>query len=98
MTKSQLLFITLSSENPDTTVYISNVPPTLTKAHLSKLLEHKIPGTKVRAVRVMMDEKTNRSIGTAFITFENEEDAVLASIHLNGEMIRGKSLEVIPLA
>lgn len=85
-------------ENPETTVYIGNVAPSISKVHIAKLLEHKLPDANVKTIRVMLDETSGRSNGTAFITFSTEEEAVLASIFLNGEPLRGRPLEVLPLS
>ena len=72
-------------------IYISNLHFSVKEDELKQLFEQY--GT-VKSVHLILDKKTKKSKGFAFVEIDNEEDAERAILAINGKDIRGRNTKV----
>ena len=72
-------------------IYISNLHFSVTEQELKQLFE--LYG-EVKSVHLILDRKTKKSKGFAFIEIDNTTDAQKAIDQLNGKEIRGRMTKV----
>ena len=72
-------------------IYISNLHFSVTEKELKQLFE--LYG-EVESVHLILDKKTKKSKGFAFIEIDNTTDAQKAIDQLNGKEIRGRITKV----
>jgi polyadenylate-binding protein len=77
----------------DSTLYITDLNPLMTEAHLFKFFTEYGP---VKSIRVVKDSVTRRSLGYAFVKFTNPEDAKRALEDPQPKFIEGRSIRVLP--
>lgn len=74
-------------------LFLRNLPYTITEDDLTKKFESFGPLTEVS---LPLDKNTNQPIGLAFITFMLPEHAVKAYHELDGKILRGRLLHILP--
>ena len=72
------------------TLYIGNLAYTAVEEDLEQAFE---PFGEIEDIKLMRDRETDRSRGFAFITFENELEAVAAMV-MDGKDVAGRSIRV----
>lgn len=74
-------------------LHVDNVSSRVTKSDLKKLFEEY---GQVARVKLVIDPKTRKSLGRGFVEFIDEHDAYRAYEELNGNLWRGRKLEIEP--
>jgi RNA recognition motif-containing protein len=74
-------------------IYISNLHFSISEAELKQLFEQY---GKVLSLRLILDKKTKKSKGFAFIEMENDDEAQNSITTLNGKEIRGRIVKLSP--
>lgn len=73
------------------------MPYSISNYYLLKFIHAKAPKLNVKAINMIYDQE-NKSSKKAYITFESEEEASLATILLHQENIRSTKINVFPLS
>jgi RNA recognition motif-containing protein len=50
---------------------------------------------QIESVRLIKKNQSNENLGYGFITFENYEDAVVATFKLHGQLILGRNIRLV---
>lgn len=77
----------------DSTLYITDLSPIMTEAHLYRFFTEYGP---VKSIRVVKDNVSRRSLGYAFVRFTNSEDARKALGDTGPKFIDGRPIRVLP--
>ena len=78
-------------EGPYTTVYVGNLRYTDNEKDIMRMFDK---FGKVNYIRLVIDRKTRKSKGIAFVQMPNLEDAKAAIKQLDGEQVSGRTLKV----
>ena len=73
------------------TIYIGNLSYNKREGEIKKLFQK---FGKVTYVRIVVDAKTEKSKGIAFVQMPNEKDALKAIVELNGTVLDDRTLKV----
>lgn len=73
------------------TIYIGNLSYKKREGEIKKLFQH---FGKVTYVKIVLDPKTEKSKGIAFVQMPNEKDALKAISQLNGKVVDDRTLKV----
>ena len=79
-------------ENPERTVYVSNINWSLTKVSIENMCEDLLGKNLLENVRFPVDREKGTSRGFCYITFKSSDDAERAIRELNGVEVLGRLL------
>ena len=74
------------------TIYVGNINYSLGEAEIQKIFE--VLG-EVESVKIIIDKRTGRSKGFAFIEMPNKKEAMEAIKTLDGKEVAGRNLRVL---
>lgn len=80
-------------EQSECTLYITDLDPLMTEAHLFKLFTEFGP---IKSIRVVKNSFTRRSLGYAFVRYNNPDDAQRALQDPGPKFIDGRAIRVLP--
>ncbi len=74
-------------------IYIANLHFSIRKEEIRQLFEQ---FGSVKSINLMIDKKTKKSRGFAFVEMENDVEANIAIANCNHKEVRGRTLKVSP--